>query len=57
MSLGTKPPNEEAPTAVNGNAVKTEAPLTLPDPIGEQVNGVLNSEVSFQGRKSGISLT
>jgi hypothetical protein len=49
MSLGVKPPPtvDDAPAAVNGDAVKTEAPITnQPDPYAEQVNNVINSEVS-----------
>ena len=48
MSLGMKPPTDDAPAAVNGDAVKTEAPPSpaQPDPVAEQVNSVINSEVS-----------
>ena len=47
MSLGMKPPTDDVPAAVNGDAVKTEAPPPVqPDPVAEKVNNVINSEVS-----------
>lgn len=43
MSLGSKPPIDDAPATVNGDAVNTEAtPATQLEP---QVNSVINSEV------------
>jgi hypothetical protein len=53
MSLGMKPPTDDAPAAVNGDAVKTEAPPPAqPDPVAEQVNNVINSEVSVLVQES-----
>jgi hypothetical protein len=53
MSLGIKPPTDDAPAVVNGDVVKTEAPLPVqPDPLAEQVNNVINSEVSVWVRES-----
>jgi len=53
MSLGMKPPTDDAPAAVNGNAVNTEAPPPAqPDPVAEQVNNVINSEVSVPLQES-----
>ena len=47
MSLGVKPPTDDALAAV-GDAVKTEAsPSAQPDPVAEQVNSVINSEVGI----------
>jgi hypothetical protein len=58
MSLGMKPPTDDAPAAVNGEAVKTEAPPPAqPDPIAEQVNTVINSEVSVWERENRMLLT
>jgi hypothetical protein len=55
MSLGIKPPTD-APEVVNGDAVKTDAPPPAqPDPVAElaeQVNNVINSEVSVWERES-----
>lgn len=55
MSLGVKPPStaDDAPAAVNGDAVKAETPTTIqPDPYAEQVNNVINSEVSSARAKT-----
>jgi hypothetical protein len=59
MSLGMKPPTDDAPAAVNGDAAKSEAPPPAqPDPDAEKVINVINSEVSVWVReKSGIVLT
>jgi hypothetical protein len=53
MSLGMKPPTDDVPAAVNGDAVKTEAPPPAQlDPVAEEVNNVINSEVSVRVRQS-----
>jgi len=53
MSLGVKPPIDDAPEAVNGDPVKAETPPPAqPDPVAEQVNNVINSEVSVWMRQS-----
>jgi hypothetical protein len=53
MSLGIKSPTDDAPEVVNGDSVKTDAPPPAqPDPVVEQVNNVINSEVSGWERES-----
>jgi len=53
MSLGIKSPTDGAPEVVNGDSVKTDAPpRAQPDPVVEQVNNVINSEVSGWERES-----
>lgn len=47
MSLGMAPPSEDAP-ATNGDAVSSSQPSTKQaDPYAEQVNTVVNSDVSI----------
>ncbi len=53
MSLGVKPTFDDAPEAVDGDTVKTEAPPPAqPDPVAEQVNSVITSEVSVCVREN-----
>jgi hypothetical protein len=47
VPIGIPPAGEDASAAVNGDAVKLEAPpIQQPDPYNEQANAVINSDVS-----------